>query len=538
MRNEHEANTGFDKQEPMIKMFWEPKSDMYQRFEFKMGYTNLDANETYAGLTTTDFNNSPNRRYVGTRFDEIESTHFRTHIRHFAEINKNTSLVTTAYGSTFGRNWQKLDKVGNKNISEAHFLEAQLGILRGEAAGSLKVKNNARTYYTYGVESNLTHKMDMGETKHKIDIGARFHYDQIRRFQNSSTYKQDANGNITSSSTTALGDDGNVLQATYATTLNASDAIQKGKFTFTPGIRLEHINSKVVKYDEATAPDYSKTVAQAARDWMVLVGGGSAKYDFIDDGNRDIDFFGSIHRGFSPPSPSGAALTGLREESSIGSEVGYRYKNAKSAFAAEAVIFHTMLDDLIVNSSVGGSGNSDSTQNAGKVRTQGIELQVNYDPGLAKNWSFQMPLYVAATITDATFREDVGSSDKESIFTGAKKGNEIPYIAGEVVSFGMGYIYKKFSANIDANYTAAVWADGSNTTTEANPQTGTADARFGQVDDQFVVDAALGWKFNKNVRMFSSFKNIFDEKYIVARQPLGPRPGMPFSMMAGLEFDF
>jgi Fe(3+) dicitrate transport protein len=537
VRNETEANTGFDKQEPMIKMFWEPKSDMYQKFEFKMGYTNLDANETYTGITTSDFNKSPNRRYAGTRFDEIEAEHFRTYLRHFAEIDKNTNLVTTAYGNTFSRNWQKLNKVGGTNISEAHFISGDLAILKGTAAGDLEVKNNARTYYLYGIDSNLTHKMDVGETKHKFDIGVRVHYDQVRRFQNKDTYTQDANGNITSVATTALGDDGNRLQSTYATTMNVSDAIQYEKFTFTPGVRLEYINSSITKYDESSAPDYSKIVAQGARDWMVLVGGGSLKYDMYDDGNKDIDLFTSIHRGFSPPDPSGAILQGLREESSIGTEIGVRYKNARSAFAAEAVLFHTVIDDLIVNDSVGGSGGGKTT-NAGKVRTQGIELQVNYDPGLAKNWSFQMPLYVAATYTDATFREDISSDDQESIFSGAKKGNELPYIANEVISFGLGYIYKKFSANLDANYTAAVWADGSNRTTEANPETGTADSRFGQVDDQFVVDAALGWRFNKNVRTFSSFKNIFDEQYMVSRQPLGPRPGMPFSMMAGLEFSF
>jgi Fe(3+) dicitrate transport protein len=540
VRNETEANTGFDKQEPMIKIFWEPKSDMYQRFEFKMGYTNLDANETYTGVSTSDFDNSFDRRYAGTRFDEIESTHFRTYLRHSAEIDKNTNLITTAYGNTFSRNWQKLNKVGGTNISEAHFT-SDLDILKGTAAGDLEVKNNARTYYLYGIESNLTHKLDVGETKHKLDIGVRVHYDQIRRLQNKETYTQDANGNITSVATNLLGDEGNRLQSSYATTLNVSDAIQFEKFTFTPGVRLEYINSSIIKYDEDGSDgdgiNHGEIVAQGSRDWMVLVGGGSLKYDMYDDGNKDFDLFTSIHRGFSPPDPSGAVLTGLREESSIGTEIGARYKNSRSAFAAEAVLFHTVIDDLIINDSVGGAG-SGTTTNAGKVRTQGIELQVNYDPGLAKNWSFQMPMYVAATYTDATFREDLSSTDEESIFAGAKKGNELPYIAKEVISFGLGYIYKKFSANLDGNYTGAVWADGSNQGNEVNPNNNVLDSRFGKIEDQFVVDAALGWRFNKNVRTFGSFKNIFDQEYMVSRQPLGPRPGMPFSMMAGLEFSF
>jgi Fe(3+) dicitrate transport protein len=501
-----------------------------------MGYTNLDANETYTGLSKADFDKSPNRRYAGTRFDEIESTHFRTYLRHLAEINKNTNLVTTAYGNTFARNWQKLDQVNGNSPSEAHFT-SDLATLKGQAAGTLKVKNNARTYYTAGIESNLTHKMKMGETEHKIDIGLRVHYDQIRRLQNATTYTQNATGDITSSTTQKLGDEGNKLQATTATTLNVSDEIKYKKLTFTPGIRLEHLNSMYTQYDKGTIPDHSKIVAQGQEDWMVLVGGGSLKYDMYDDGNKDFDLFGSIHRGFSPPSPTGVIQNGQREESSVGSEIGARYSNAKSAFSAEAVLFHTMIDDLIVVDSVGGSGGGTST-NAGKVRTQGVELQVTYDPGLANNWSFQLPMYVAATYTDATFRENISSDDQESIFIGAKKGNELPYIANEVVSFGLGYIKNKFSASMDANYTAAVWADGANLTTQVNRETGVADSRFGQIESQFVVDAALGWRFNKNVRTFSSIKNLFDKQYMVSRQPLGPRPGLPFTMMAGLEFNF
>ena len=59
-----EADTGFRKSEPMLKMSFEPKSNLYQRFELKMGYTNLDANETYAGVNDDDFRQTPNRRYA------------------------------------------------------------------------------------------------------------------------------------------------------------------------------------------------------------------------------------------------------------------------------------------------------------------------------------------------------------------------------------------------------------------------------------------------------------------------------------------
>jgi Fe(3+) dicitrate transport protein len=523
-----EANTGFDKQEPMIKLSYEPKSSMYQRFEFKMGYTNLDANETYLGITTGDFINDPLRRYAGTRFDEIESRHFRTYLRHFLEINSDTNLVTTAYGNTFHRNWQKLDKVNGNSLSEG-LTNGDLSVLKGEAAGTLKLRNNNRNYYLYGIQANLTHNTEIGETKHKIEVGLRHHYDQIRREQTDETFTQDANGSITGVSLGALGAAGNRLQETYATTLNVSDAIKWKKFTFTPGVRTEYLRTSY----EVFEPD---TVDDGDRDYAVIVGGASLKYDMYDANGQDFDLFGGIHRGFSPPGPRSAIRNGLAEETSMGYELGARYKDAPKAFSTEATLFLTNIDDLIVIDSVGGAGSGNSV-NAGEVRSMGVEFQANYDHGLAKNWAVQTPVYVAFTYTDATFRDNVSSTDTESIFAGAKKGNDVPYIANEVLSFGWGLIYQKFSVNFDANYTSEAFADGSNLGLQVNPETSATDERFGNIDEQFVVDAALGYQINKRVRLFSTFKNITDARYIVSRQPLGPRPGLPFSMMAGIEFD-
>ena len=60
-------NTGFTKSDPMVKFSWEPNTDIYQRLEVKYGSSSLDANETYLGLSETDFKDDPFRRYSATR---------------------------------------------------------------------------------------------------------------------------------------------------------------------------------------------------------------------------------------------------------------------------------------------------------------------------------------------------------------------------------------------------------------------------------------------------------------------------------------
>jgi Fe(3+) dicitrate transport protein len=251
----------------------------------------------------------------------------------------------------------------------------------------------------------------------------------------------------------------------------------------------------------------------------MLSGGGALKMDVYDEGGQDFDVFGSIHRGVSPPDPSGIADKGMREESSVGYELGMRYGDAPKAFSTEVVFFLTNIDNLIIPKSVGASGGA-QTLNGGSVRSKGVEIAINYDHGLRNNLAFQTPIYIAATYTDATFTDaDVTSSDGESVWHGAKNGNKLPYITPGVISFGAGLIYNKFNLNFDGNWNAKTWASGCNSSEQVQCNTSTADARFGQIDSYFVLDATVGWQFNKNVRMFSNFKNITQEEYMVSRQP-------------------
>jgi Fe(3+) dicitrate transport protein len=525
-----DADTGFRKQEPMVKLSFEPNTAMYQRFEVKFGYTSLNAKETYLGISTADFRKDPNRRYAASRFDEIASSNFRTYFRHFLEISPDTRLVTTAYGNTFQRNWQKLNDLRSPNtdLSVALASASGLAILKGTAAGTLRFRNNNRSYYIYGVESNLTHTTEIGATKHKVDVGVRYNYDQVRREQWNEEFTQDGSGALTAVSVGAPGSAGNRLQLTRALALHVQDAMKWKKFTFTPGVRFEYISQSYKQF----APE---TIDSGSRDFGVVVGGGSLKYDLYESHGEDVDLFTGIYRGFSPPGPRSGIRNGIREETSVGYEVGARYKNAPKAFATETVLFLTNINDLVVNDSVGGVGNGD-TFNGGKVRTMGVEFQANYDHGLANDWIVQTPTYVAFTYTNATFQTDASSADAESIFAGAKKGSKVPYISDVVVSFGWGLIYKKFSVNFDANYTAGTFADGSNLGLNVNPISGTPDERFGKIDAQFVIDATLAYQINDKVRLFSNFKNITQSEYIVSRQPDGPRPGLPFAVFAGLEF--
>ena len=190
---------------------------------------------------------------------------------------------------------------------------------------------------------------------------------------------------------------------------------------------------------------------------------------------------------------------------------------------------------MIVTDSIGGVG-AGSSENLGKVHNYGIEYQINYDRGVDKGWSFQMPMYLAATFQAATFLETGGSTiDAESIFSGANIGNAVPYVPEATISFGVGAIFDKWSGNLDANFVSQVYADGANQNNQVNPGTDKKDVRFGSIPSRFVLDGTLGYQWSKQARLFGNLKNMTMNEYITNRQPHGPRPGLPFSLMAGIE---
>ncbi|MFN2428235.1 MAG: TonB-dependent receptor family protein, partial [Candidatus Binatia bacterium] len=366
-------DTGMTRIEPMLKLSWEPKSSMYQRFEGKVAYTDMEADESYLGTSEADFRRNPYRRYTSTRFDNIETTHLRTHLRHFLGINDNLDLTTTVYYSDFHRNWRKLHDLRDANGVRKGLSEAlaengsHLDTLRGDAAGELRVRNNNRDYYLAGVESELDWRVNTGPIDHEFEASLRYHYDEIRPYQRDELYSVAPGGVIQRTSAGVPGDAGNSEQSTGAVATYLRDVMKIGRLTITPGLRYEYLDQESKNFANGTAGD----------DTLHLLSGGlGAAWKQTDE----LTFFGGIYRGVSPPDPA-SNIAGLKTESSIGSELGLRVRTADGALGGEISGFFTHFDDLIVVDNIGGSGTGLS-ENAGEVNSGGIEAAVDFDLGV------------------------------------------------------------------------------------------------------------------------------------------------------------
>ena len=519
-------DSGFDLIEPMLKLFYEPNTDLKQRFEAKVGYTDFDANESYGGITVTDLRRDPNRRYSSTQFDHHTAEHFRSYLKWIAEPSDALRIESAVYFNSFERSWDKLDGLRGAglrtNVAEALLDAPSLAVLQGTGVGEIFTRDAVRDHESYGWQNQANFRFDTGSVSHDLAVGLRLHYDRAGGTNQQIFYTSNGTGGFGPAAPGAIGSAG--LQEVFATALYLEDEIKIGALTLRPGIRYEHL-----ELENTTAAGVN-----TSGDEQLLMGGIGATYDF----DAENSLFGGIYRGQSPANPSGY-LTGTDSEESLGFEIGYRLH--KDALRTELVTFYTDYDNLIAPQFdvVGGLSPS---RNAGAAEAWGLESLVEYDLGQAMGASYGLPVYISATYTQAEFKDINGLlANTAGLFSGAQSGSQLPYLPDWKLAAGISYITEKWGINLDASFTTSTWGTGYNDDVRIDNLTalpGNPSAVDGKIDSLSLIDLTGHYQLNENLKLVGGIQNIFDTRKIVSRAPLGPRANAPRMIFAGVEATF
>lgn len=518
------ADTGFRRNTYQTKLSYTPNWEKPNYFEFKIGYTDFDANESYLGLSSSDLRADPLRRYAASRNDNIDTTATRMYLRHRVDLTDNWQLATTGYYQRFHRNWYKLNDLvtPDLSLSEALFNGTEgYSVLTGTAAGQLRYRANNRTYKLYGIQTDLTGLFATGGIDHELRTGIRLHHDYEDRFQQQDVYNQNAQGAFASVDRGAPGSQANRRSSTTAFAAYAEDRISRDSWALIPGVRLETMDYEVDNRSKGSTKSTHLTVVSP---------GVGAEYQVTDQWMT----FGGYYRGFSAPGPSGA-ISGVEEETSDSFELGLRYKNERG-FRAEAVGFLTYFNNLLVTESIG-SGTSED-ENIGEALSRGVEFLLSADPAMLAEKDYRTPITFAVTYTDATLEGGASSADPESIFAGAQDGNRLPYIPEWQLNLTAGVEWDRLRGYASLTWSDDAFASANNSSAQINPATGVPDARFGKVDAFTTLDLSIYYRFYEGWEIFAYGQNVLDEEYMVSRLPHGPRPGAPATFGIGIEARF
>lgn len=541
--------TGFERSEYMVKLGFEPNWQRRNFFEFKIGYTDFDADETYLGLNDADFERDPYRRYAASRLDVINTYQTRTYLRHLIELSPDTTITSTGYYNKFHRNWYKLhdirdiDTDGNGipqslegNPREGESLPTAVGgarngqaleVLKGQRAGILRVRANNRDYELKGFQTKVNHTITGERMTHEIEAGIRFHEDMIRRKQLNDLFEQDANGDFVTTTRGTPGDAGNRRQTTEAFAIYAEDTISFGDWTVSPGVRYETLDYIFKQFAE---PGGNPEGPEQTGDLAVFAPGVGFTYTQ----SEQVRFFGGLYRGFSVPGPRAVINGGVTEETSTALELGVRYR--AEPWFGELVVYYSAFEDLIVPENI--AAGTTATENVGEARVYGIEAIIGTDLGELNDWAFSSPWQMSFTYTSAELTSDSTSIDTESLFAGGEDGNRIPYTPEFQFNLTGGIEFEKVSANVSASYIGDSFGTATESDDPFDPIANEPNARFGKIDSSFVVDLAVDYEVLDGLVLYANITNLLDEEYIGARHPHGPRAGAPRLWWLGARYTF
>ena len=512
-----DLNTGFDINEITSKIKFVPKTpNIDQSFELKFHTYDEISNETYLGLTETDFQKNPYLRYPGSEKDKMSAEHKQYVLTHELFVNEKIKITTNFYENRFKRNWYKLDDVVHDNnsqkiskvISNPSQFSEHLKILSGELdyENALKVKANNREYISRGIQTKIDyHWYGKNESFNDLELGIRIHYDEEDRFQWEDIYNIN-NGFMALESYGEKGSQGNRIS--FANSF-ASYIMYKYKFkglTISPGLRYESIKLGRDDFGKSNPLRNIENLSTRENKVSVLIPGVGFNYTF----SNNLSVFGGIHKGYSPPGSS----DGQKAEESVNSELGIRFSTKK--LNGEIIAYRNDYSNLLGNdlAATGGFGEMDPF-NAGKALVNGFEVLLNI------SISKYVPISFSYTLTDAKFLTSFGST--QDIWGEVNNGDQIPYIPKHQFNSSLSYRISKLDINLNASYNGKF-------STLAN---GTEE-----ISSYLILDLSMKYRIKKDIFLKSKILNLLDKKYAVSKAPAGLRPGHPFGIYTGIEYRF
>ncbi|WP_317932847.1 TonB-dependent receptor family protein [Halioxenophilus sp. WMMB6] len=512
-------DTGFNKEDYLAKLRVNSTAGegYYNQVDLKLQYSTEISNQSYLGLTDSDFDRDPNRRYGISDRDQMDNEHAAVTVSHLIEFSDSLSLKTTAYYNEFERNWYKLDNGGgyinaanlDPNGADAALLSGARDSFTGEY---LNIKNNAREYESYGVQTVLGWSATLAGISHDFELGARWHEDEVDRFQPVDRFAQ-VNGSLVYVDTVDPSASNNRIETADALSLYLFDNIALSeRLNLVAGLRYEEMDTDQTRYnlDRSVA---TRTAENSTEVSLLSLG---ATYQL----NDAWQLLAGVHEGFAP---AGADATATDPEESLNYEMGTRF--TKGGLAAELIYFFSAFDNSVTYCSVANpcaGGVTAGSISQGKAEIDGLEFLIRYD--FAANASYQIPVSFSYTYTDTEYTEG-GIGD-------AQKGDIYAYVPESQWAAAIGFVATNgWDIYLNASFTDEMCLDTS------CERSGT-DTRFLQTDDLLIFDLSASYPMSETSRVYVKVDNLLDDQEIISRSPAGARANKPRTAYLGLEVNF
>ena len=508
------GDTSFDHTEVMLKGRLSPWEK--HALELKLGYATETDHETYLGLTLSDAEADPYRRYAATTEALMAWDRTQAELTWSARAGA-VELQTTAYHHWFSRSWRKFNAFAS-GVDLHQLMQEEpdtgqaavwLAILRGEedsgaADQALEIGTNDRRYQSFGVQSAARWQATGERVESVLEGGVRLHGDHVLRNHSYETF------NMTGGALVATGEDEVVTLDSVADARAAAvylhEDLTLGWLHLLPGARTEIIWSERVHEGETPEPANTRVA--------VLPGLGA-----LAEAGSWVQVFGGVHRGFSPVAPGQPEE--VQPELSWNYELGGRYVQGDRR--VELVGFLNDYKNITGECTFSGGCEDDDVGqqfNGGQVWVYGLEAVAGIQALLPGE--LRVPVEATYSWTRSVFL--TGFQSDFAQFGTVEVGDSLPYVPVHQGGGRVGLSHPRVSATV-----------GLTGRTGMLDEAGVFPIEDSDIPALWLVDAALNGHVTSRVSVYATGTNLNGSTALTSWRPLGARPTAPRQVMVGVK---
>lgn len=502
----------------------------------KVGYYEEDSNISETGLGEVDYARNKFQAPSGKN-DRFEHERKTLQLQHIFQFDDKTKLSTQAYyADAFRSSFRQTDAPGG--FDDAGNDSTGITVLERCPGDDTATEANAetcggrhrpRSYQYYGFEPRLDFQHNLFGIQSDAVVGLRYHQEDVKRRQFRGNDARAQSLSFLKANAEQPGIAGAVADFREdiridvdAKSYYAQNTFYLGDWSFTPGVRYEDVKLKTTILQAEGDAGFATRTNRISE---VLPGFGMAW-----NGIANTTVFAGVHKGFAPPRPDRdideLRIDNTDPETSINWEVGVR-SNYFKGVSFESTLFHTQVDDVVIN---GGNG---SFVNGGESEQTGIELAARVDFGTIYNTPHN--IYLQGSYTNV-FKAEF-TKDGQVASDGIIDGDRLPYAPRHIASFSLGYEHPiGLNARVGVDYVSRQEVD---TFARVLPPVDAAlSGLSGDIPAYTLLNMSVNFKpIGSNATYFMSGYNLADREYLASRVD-GMAVGRGRQVIAGIRYDF
>lgn len=517
----NDSSTGFAKWDALAKLRYTfPTGN--QELELKVGLSDEVSNESYLGITRTDFNKNPWQRYSASEKDQMKWEQNQVLLTYTRVLSDEQELLIKFYNQNFHRNWYRFSGFTDNTINLLDIMRDPTGpnatyidVLRGDqdsavlgASGELAIAGNERTYLSQGLYSEWKNKGDWGGIRHHTKAGVLLHRDWIDRHHIQDDYEI-LNGHMARTGDPRTHTARNKDES-QAVSVRLSEELKIGRWSLAGLLRHEN-----VRYEVNDKLDAAKSGKENESAWVPGLG---VSYELTP---RWVLLAG-VAQGITLAGPRKGS--GEKPEESITYEIGTRWNS--SGVRGEAVAFLSDYKNIKgVCSFASGCTDPNLLEkgfDGGRAQIMGLEALLESEFQW-RTWLF--PVSFTYTLIHGEFKSRFTSDNAEWGIGTIRSGDPLPYVPESQYRLSVGVRRGRFSQE-----TAISWVG------KAFDQSVRQNRQV--IESYGWIDIAARYQITPAQQIWIKADNILDNEYIVSYRPFGARPGKPLTVMAGWKTEF